>query len=120
MARRPVEPLLWLLFSGGGVLSALFLPVLAFLFAVAVPLGWLGAPGRGPLLQLVGHPLVALVLVGVCVLSLFHWAQRFRYTLFDGLKLKAHQRLINTSVYTVAVLGSVAAVVLLGQAVLAR
>ncbi len=82
--------------------------------------GWIDEPGRDELLGLVGHPLTALVLLGVCVLSLLHWAQRFRYTLFDGLKLKAHQRLINTVVYALALLGSLAAVVVLWQAVSAR
>lgn len=115
MARRTAEPILWLLFSAGGVVSALFLPVLMALFALAIPLGWLSAPPHGPLLALLGNPLIAIVLFGVFVLSLFHWAQRFRYTLFDGLGLKAYQRLINTVVYAVAVVGSVwAAVVLVG------
>ena len=115
MARRTAEPILWLLFSAGGVVSALFLPVLMVLFALAVPLGWLSPPAHGPLLALFGNPLVAIVLFGLFVLSLFHWAQRFRYTLFDGLGLKAHQRMINTIVYAVAVVGSVwAAVVLVG------
>ena len=82
--------------------------------------GGIGAPDRDSLLGLLGNPLVALVLLVVCVLSLFHWAQRFRYTLFDGLRLKAHQRLINTVVYALAVLGSIAALVVLGQAVAAR
>jgi fumarate reductase subunit D len=115
-----MEPVLWLLFSAGGVLSALFLPALVFLFAFALPLGWIDDPGRDRLLGLVGHPLSALVLLGVCVLSLMHWAQRFRYTLFDGLRLKPHQRPINTVVYALALLGSAAAVVVLWQAVSAR
>ncbi|MFC7595550.1 fumarate reductase subunit FrdD [Terrabacter sp. GCM10028922] len=120
MARRTMEPVLWLLFSAGGVMSALFLPALVFLFALAVPLGWIEEPGRDRLLGLLGHPLTALVLLGVCVLSLLHWAQRFRYTLFDGLRLKAHDRLINASVYALALLGSAAAAVVLWQAVAAR
>lgn len=119
-ARRTPEPLLWLLFSGGGVMAALFLPVLIFLFALALPLGWLSPPAHERLLGVLGHPLVALVLLGVCVLALFHWAQRFRYTLFDGLKLKAHHRVINGTVYTLAVVGSAAALVVLWQAVAAR
>jgi fumarate reductase subunit D len=119
MARRPVEPILWLLFSAGGVASAVFLPALVVLLALAVPLGWL-TPDHGRLLGLLGNPLVALVLAGVCVLSLFHWAQRFRYTLFDGLKLKAHQGSINATVYLLAVVGSVAALVVLWQAVTSR
>jgi fumarate reductase subunit D len=120
MVRRGPEPLLWLLFSAGGVMAALFLPVLVFLFAIAIPLGWLPEPDRAQVLGLLGHPVVALVLLGVCVLALFHWAQRFRYTLFDGLLLKGHQGVINLTVYTLAVAGSVAALVVLGQAVAAR
>ncbi|HEY7723175.1 MAG TPA: hypothetical protein VIB11_15160 [Pedococcus sp.] len=115
-----MEPVLWLLFSGGGVVSALLLPVLVLVFALAVPLGWIATPEHGSLLRLVGHPLAAVVLLGLTVLSLFHWAQRFRYTLFDGLRLKRHQRLVNASVYTVAVLGSAAALAVLWQAVAAR
>jgi fumarate reductase subunit D len=120
MVRRGPEPLLWLLFSAGGVMAAIFLPVLVFLFALAIPLGWLPEPSRERVLGVLGHPLVALVLLGVCVLALFHWAQRFRYTLFDGLQLKAHQGVINLTVYTLVVLGSVAALVVLWQAVGAR
>lgn len=119
MARRPVEPILWLLFSAGGVMSAMFLPALVFLFALAIPLGWVEAPDHAQLAGLVGHPLTALVLLGLFALSLFHWAQRFRYTLFDGLKLKQHQRVINAGVYGVALLGSAAAALVLWSAVTA-
>jgi len=120
MVKRRSEPLLWLLFSAGGVTAAIFLPVLVFLFGLAIPLGWLPEPSRERVLGVLGHPLVALVLLGVCALALFHWAQRFRYTLFDGLKLKAHQGVINRTVYTLAVVGSVAALAVLWQAVAAR
>lgn len=120
MARRGAEPVLWLLFSAGGVMAAIFLPVLVLLFALATPLGWVSEPSRERVLGVLGHPLVALVLLGVCVLALFHWAQRFRYTLFDGLLLKAHQRAINLTVYTLVAVGSVAALVVLWQAVAAR
>ena len=43
MTRRPIEPLLWLTFSAGGVLSALIVPVVIVLFGLAFPLGWLDA-----------------------------------------------------------------------------
>lgn len=115
MGRRTVEPFLWLLFSAGGVLSALFLPVLVFLFGVAMPLGWLATPGLDHLRGLLNNPLTSLVVLAVSVLSMFHWAQRFRYTLIDGLKLKNHHQLINISCYTVALVGSVAAAIVLWQ-----
>ena len=35
MTKRRVLPLVWMAFSGGGVTAAMFLPVLAFLFALA-------------------------------------------------------------------------------------
>ena len=114
-SRRTAEPILWLLFSAGGVTAALFLPVLVLIFGLAVPLGWL-APGPDHLHAVLANPLTLLVLFGVSVLSLFHWAQRFRYTLFDGLKLKDHQQLINIGCYTVAAIGSIAVAVVLWQA----
>lgn len=114
-SRRTAEPILWLLFSAGGVAAALFLPVLVLIFGLAIPLGWL-APGPDHLHAVLSNPLTLLVLFGVSVLSLFHWAQRFRYTLFDGLKLKNHEQLINIGCYTVAVVGSIAVAVVLWQA----
>ena len=44
MIKRHPEPLLWMLFSAGGVLSAMLMPILVLLFGVAFPLGWLTAP----------------------------------------------------------------------------
>jgi succinate dehydrogenase subunit D len=78
--RRSAEPFLWLLFSAGGMVAALVLPVLLFLFGVAFPLGILDAPDHVHLLTVVRNPLTKLALFGVCVLALFHWAHRFRFT----------------------------------------
>ena len=52
---RTAEPILWLLFSAGGVAAALFLPVLVFVFGLAVPLGWV-APGSDHLQGVLGNP----------------------------------------------------------------
>ena len=111
---RPIEPFLWLLFSAGGVMAALFFPVLIFLFGVAFPLGWLQPPPYDRLLALVGHPLTRVVLFGVCSLSLFHWAHRFRYTLYDGLQLKWKWQ-IALVCYGGALAGAGAAFIILGQ-----
>lgn len=107
--RRSPEPYLWLMFSGGGMVAALVLPVLLFLFGVAFPLGLLDAPDHAHLSAVVGNPLTKLVLFGVFVLALFHWAHRFRFTLEHGLKLGRFDRVIALSCYGAAVLGSVAA-----------
>ncbi len=45
--RTSPEPFVWLLFSAGGVVAALVLPVLLVLFGVAIPLGWVDAPDQG-------------------------------------------------------------------------
>src|SRR2546426_7422686 len=109
MAKRlTVEPLLWMLFSAGGVLAALLLPSLVFLFGLAFPLGWLSPPGHEHLLALLRHPLPRVVLFLLCTLSLFHWAHRFRYTLSDGLEIKHLDVLVNPLCYGGAIVGSIA------------
>ena len=112
MTKRRVEPFVWLMFSGGGVLAAVFLPVLAFLFALAFPLGWLSAPSHAHLSAVVGHPLTVLFLLGFFVLLLVHSAHRFRYTLYDGLQIKA-RRATAVLCYGAAAVGALAAVVVL-------
>ena len=42
MTKRHIEPILWLLFSAGGVAAAVFLPILVVLFGLAIPLGGSG------------------------------------------------------------------------------
>jgi len=115
MAKRSVEPFLWLLFSAGGVLAALLMPILLFLFGLALPLGWLSPPSHGHLLAVLSHPLTRVVLFLLCMLSLFHWAHRFRYTLYDGLQIKHLNELINLLCYGGAIAGSVLAGYLLAQ-----
>lgn len=88
MTRPRVEPFVWLMFSGGGVMAALFLPILAGLFAFAIPFGWVDAPSHAHLVAVIGHPLTKLALFGMFALMLVHAAHRFRYTLYDGLQIK--------------------------------
>jgi fumarate reductase subunit D len=109
MRKRPIEPLLWGLFSAGGVLSALLFPVHVFLFGLAFPLGWLEAPAHERVLALVTHPLGKFYLFIFCSLPLFHWAHRFKYTLYDGLQIKHLNELINTLCYGGAIAGTLAA-----------
>ncbi|WP_330255918.1 fumarate reductase subunit D [Nocardia sp. NBC_00565] len=104
--RKSVEPLGWLLFSAGGMAAALLIPVLLFLFGLAFPLGWLPAPDHAYLLSVLRNPVTRLVLFGLCVLALFHWAHRFRYMLYDGLRLERFSALIILACYGAAVIGS--------------
>jgi fumarate reductase subunit D len=112
MPRRRVEPIVWLMFSAGGVLASLLLPVLVFLFALAYPLGWLSPPAHDHLASVVSNPVTFIVLLVVFLLLLVHSAHRFRYTLYDGLQIK-QQRLIAVACYGTAVVGTVATVVVL-------
>ena len=113
MARKPIEPFLWTLFSAGGVVAAFFIPVLLFLTGLAFPLGWLKAPGYEALHTWVRMPLVRLFLFVLCTLPLFHWAHRFRYTLYDGLQIKHLNEYIDVFCYGGAVVGTLLAGVLL-------
>ena len=113
MTKRRIEPILWLLFSGGGVLAAVFLPILVVLFGLAFPLGWVTPPDHDHLLAVVGHPLSLVFLLVLFTMCLFHWAHRFRYTLYDGLQLKRAKGPIAVLCYGSAVLGSLASVVVL-------
>ena len=113
MARRSAEPLLWLLFSAGGVVAAMLIPSLLFLFGLAFPLGWLSPPGHEHLLVLLRHPLTRVVFFVLCMLSLFHGAHRFRYTLYDGLQIKHLSEVINLLCYGGATIGSIVAAYLM-------
>ncbi len=113
MAKRSAEPLLWLLFSAGGMLAAMFVPVPLFLFGLAFPLGWLSAPDHASLLGLLRSPLTVIVLFFLCLLLLFHWAHRFRYTLYDGLQIKHLNELVTVLCYGGAIVGSAIAAYLL-------
>jgi fumarate reductase subunit D len=116
--RFSIYPFLWLAFSGGGVLAAIFLPVLVFLFALAFPLGWIDPPTHAQLLAVVGHPLTFLILLAIFPVILIHAAHRFRYTLYDGLQVK-HKGLVALLCYGGALAGSFATLVFQGNALTA-
>ena len=111
MTKRRIEPFLWLLFSAGGVMAAVFLPVLVVLFGLAIPLGWVH-PDYNHLHAVVNHWLTRLVVFGLLVLMLFHWAHRFKYTLHHGLRLPRMETPITVLSYGGALLGSAAALLI--------
>jgi fumarate reductase subunit D len=106
MAKQSSEAFFWTLFSAGGVVAALLIPVHLFLFGLAFPLGWLPAPHYEHLRALASSPLVRIYLFILCALPLFHWAHRFRYTLYDGLQVKHLNEVIFTLCYGGAVAGT--------------
>jgi len=104
-----LTPFLWTLFSAGGTIAAFLFPVHLFLIGVAFPLGWLGAPRYEAFRLLVQHPVTRLYLFVLISLPLFHWAHRFRYTLYDGLQLYHLTVFIAVLCYGAALGGSAAA-----------
>jgi fumarate reductase subunit D len=107
------EAFLWLLFSAGGVVAAVLIPIQLFLFGLAFPLGWLRQPSYEHLTALMSSIWVRLYLFVLCSLPLFHWAHRFRFTLYDGLQVKHLNEVIFVFCYGGALLGTVLAAYLL-------
>ena len=107
--QRPHEPgWAWSIHrcSAGGTVAALLFPVHLFLTGLAFPLGWLEAPRYEVLHRLVTHPLTRRYLFVLMSLPLFHWAHRFRYTLYDGLQMKHLTELIAVLCDGAALLGT--------------
>lgn len=109
--RRSNEPLFWSLFTAGGIVTALLVPVLIVLTGFVVPAEEIEFDR---LKDIFTNPLVRIVLFGLASLTFFHWANRFRHTLVDiGLKPLALP--IAVACYLVALAGTVwAATVALG------
>ncbi len=95
------------------MLAALVLPAVVFVLWVAAPLGWVEAPSHAELAGWLARPLLRAALFVFTALALFHWAHRFRYTLYDGLQLSHLYGLIATVCYGgAAVVSAIAAWVL--------
>ncbi len=107
--RRHIEPFWWALFSAGGTLAAFFLPVLIILTGIAIPMGWIESPGYEKLSVLIHNLPIRIFIFLLISLSLFHWAHRFRFTLYDGLQLKHLQGLIAVLCYGSAFTGTLMA-----------
>lgn len=111
--KRSNDPFWWTLFGAGGTISAFFIPVHVAVFGILIPLGWASPPDYDTILALAQHPVSRIYLFLLVSLSLFHWAHRFRYTLYDGLMLKHLEQYIVIFCYGGAVIGTVIAGVLI-------
>lgn len=105
------EPIWWSLFSAGGVIAAFLVPIHIFLTGIAWPLGWVAGDtlDYAKMQALLSHPIARLYCFVLISLPLFHWAHRFRYTLYDGLMLKHLTIPIVIFCYGTALAGSLAA-----------
>jgi len=104
------EPFWWSLFSAGGVVAALLIPIHILLFGIAGPLGMLPADALefSRMQALLAHPLTRLYCFVLISLPLFHWAHRFRFTLVD-LGLHGAAMLIAVLCYGAAIAGTIVA-----------
>jgi len=112
---RP-EPMFWGLFSAGGFVAALLLPITVGILGIAFAAGWLPmeALSYERIVDLVSHPLAKLYLLALVSLPLFHWAHRFRYTVHHQFGVHGLKRLIAVACYGTAIAGAaLAALVLL-------
>ena len=111
------EPIFWSLFSAGGMVAALFLPILMVITGFVVPNGF--APLDTLSYERVhsaisGSSIVKLVLFGVIALPFFHWAHRFKFTLVDiGLRKISH--LLSVLCYGGAISATVVTAIILWQ-----
>ncbi len=107
---KTFEPLWWSLFSAGGVVSALFLPIMILLSGIAMPLEWLGVGGEAfgyeRMLGLVSHPIARLYLFSLISLSFFHAAHRLHAALSDPW-LKHMESLLSVVFYGGAFTGTI-------------
>jgi fumarate reductase subunit D len=106
-----VEATAWALFSAGGFVSAILLPVHVAILGIAFPAGWLpdDAMAYARIHHLVSNPLTRIYLLALISLPLFHWAHRFRFAVHHqfGIGLK---RLVAVGCYGTALAGTVLAV----------
>jgi fumarate reductase subunit D len=82
------------------------------LLGIVIPLGWVAAPDYKGLVELIQHPISRIYLFALISLSLFHWAHRFRFTLYDGLQLKHLEQYIVVFCYGSAIVGTVLSAVI--------
>lgn len=75
----------WFLFSQGGVLTALVLPVHVLVQGILGPLGFVTVADRhyDTWVNVLGNPLVKLYLLVLFAFAFFHFAHRIRYFLVD-------------------------------------
>ena len=79
------EPFWWGMFSLGGVVAALLVPIHIFMDGLAVPLGMLEEDTLGyeRMRALISHPLAKIYLFVLVILPLYHAAHRIRFSLYE-------------------------------------
>lgn len=102
------EPLIWLLFTAGGGVAAFLFPVHVVILGIAYAAGWLpdDALSYERIINLVRNPLTKIYLGVLVALPLYHAAHRIRFGLRHELKIERGKRILATSCYGTAVVGT--------------
>jgi len=108
------EPIWWSLFAAGGVVAALFIPVLMIITGIILPFT---LTGEEPFVfeRIHGaatHPIIRLLIFCVIVFPLFHFAHRFRSILVDIGLLKIRP-VISVVCYGSAIFGTIVTAIVL-------
>lgn len=108
------EPIFWSLFAAGGVVAALFIPILILITGIVIPFSLAGGEPftYGRIHGAVSHPVVKLLLFVLIALPLFHWAHRFRFVLID-LGLNKARSPIAVLCYGAAIFGTILTAIVL-------
>lgn len=109
-----IEPFWWALFMAGAGIIGMFLPIVILVFGLAIPLGWvpLESYTAARLQNVLANPLAKLFLLALVSLTLFHWAHRFRYFIYD-LGIRGGRTLFEILCYGLAIVGTIYTVYLL-------
>lgn len=108
------EPFWWALFMAGAGMIGMFLPVMILVFGLAIPLGWVPPESftNARLHNFLANPLSRLFVLALVSLTLFHWAHRFRYFIFD-LGIHGGRTALEFLCYGLAFVGTIYTVYLL-------
>ena len=112
MAKSKSEAFWWSIFSAGGMLAALLVPIHIFLLGFVIPFWWgsMDTFGYERMHALLSHPLAKLYLVVFFTFPFFHCAHRIRHTLYDT-GWREQQKPIAFVCYGGALLGTLVAAV---------
>ncbi|MBW2240626.1 MAG: hypothetical protein JRH01_01455 [Deltaproteobacteria bacterium] len=106
-----LEPVIWLLFSGGMMIGGLLLPVFVLVVALGGGLGVVGgeALGYDRMLALVTHPIGSLVVLAAMALPVWGGAHHLRHLWIDFGGLGSDS-LVGFLCYGTALASSIAAI----------
>lgn len=108
------EPIWWSLFAAGGIVAALFIPILIVITGIILPFT---LTGEEPFLYeriygAVNHPIIRLLIFCLIAFPFFHFAHRFRSILVDVGLFKIRP-VISVISYGSAIVGTIITAIVL-------